>query len=172
MDIRTANNYVVLADGGGNRQLSMYEGGTLALDSAVPNAGTGITFPADATVNPSANANTLDDYEEGTFAGGSITGVNLTSLSLNYGYYTKVGRLVTLNFSINATVTSSNTLTYVALSPPFNPSDATVGSGFFTNNVRVGVSEITGTTLYVFFPAASSPVAGAEIIKASITYTF
>ena len=170
LDIRTLSNYAVISDGDGNRQITMKEGQTLALDSAVPNAGTGITFPA--TQSASSNANTLDDYEEGTFAGGSITGVNLTSLSLNYGYYTKVGRLVTLNFSINATVTSSNTLTYVALSPPFNPSDATVGSGFLTSNVRVGVSEITGTTLYVFFPAASSPVAGAEIIKASITYTF
>jgi hypothetical protein len=170
LDIRTVSNYVVLADGDGNRQITMKEGQTLALDSAVPNAGTGITFPA--TQSASTDANTLDDYEEGTFTGGSITGVNLTSLSLNYGSYTKVGRLVTLNFSINATVTSSNTLTYVALSPPFNPSVSTTGSGFLSNNVRVGVSEISGTTVYVFFPAASEPVAGAEIIKASITYTF
>lgn len=56
-----------------------------------------IAFPA--TAAPSANANTLDDYEEGTwtpgisFAGGT-TGITYTSQA---GTYTKVGNLVTIN---------------------------------------------------------------------------
>jgi hypothetical protein len=144
---------------------------TISVGNATPStSGAGITFPA--TLDPSSDANTLDDYEEGTFNGGSITGVNLTGLSLNYGYYTKIGRLVTLNFSINATVTTSNTLTYVALSAPFAASVGTAGSGFLNNNVRDGFVQITSTTTYVFFPAASEPVAGSEIIIASVTYTF
>jgi len=53
-------------------------------------SGTGITFPA--TQSASSDANTLDDYEEGTFtitvtAGGTFT-------SLNEGRYTKIGRQV------------------------------------------------------------------------------
>jgi hypothetical protein len=54
-----------------------------------------IVFPA--TQNASADANTLDDYEEGTFTptlqfGGSTTGITYSSTRL--GSYTKVGRMV------------------------------------------------------------------------------
>ena len=95
LDIRTVSNYVVLADGSGNRQITMKEGQTLALDSAVPNAGTGITFPA--TQSASSNANTLDDYEEGTWTpsiGGTATYSN------QIGLYTKVGKVVSIQFII------------------------------------------------------------------------
>ena len=56
-----------------------------------------IKFPA--TQNASSNANTLDDYEEGTWTmsitfGGGSTG---QTYDYNTGSYTKVGRLVTLN---------------------------------------------------------------------------
>ena len=144
-------------------------GSTLSLGGTtiIPAVGQ-YAFPA--TQNANADANTLDDYEEGTFAGGSITGVNLTSLTLGYGYYTKIGRLVTLNFSINATVTTSNILTYVNLAAPFAAGATTTGSGFLNNNVKVGVSQLASSSLYVFFPAASAVVAGAEVIQASISY--
>jgi len=95
LDMRTTSNYVVLSDGDGNRQITMKEGQTLALDSAVPNSGTGITFPA--TQSASSNANTLDDYEEGTWTPiivGATTAGTGTYSSQN-GRYTKVGNMVT-----------------------------------------------------------------------------
>lgn len=50
----------------------------------------GITFPA--TQNASSNANTLDDYEEGSWTPTtSASGVTLTNFN---SYYTKIGRLV------------------------------------------------------------------------------
>jgi hypothetical protein len=49
-----------------------------------------IVFPA--TQNPSGNANTLDDYEEGTWSP-QITGWSGT-YSAQFGHYTKVGNLV------------------------------------------------------------------------------
>ena len=53
-----------------------------------------ITFPATAV--PSSNANTLDDYEEGTFtptvAGASSAGT--ANYSLQEGYYVKIGGFV------------------------------------------------------------------------------
>jgi hypothetical protein len=65
--------------------------------------GIGITFPA--TQSASSNANTLDDYEEGTWTP-TITGLT-TSPTVTYnqrnGYYTKVGRLVTITFRIQTT---------------------------------------------------------------------
>ena len=111
LDIRTASNYAVISDGDGNRLLSTANGQTLALDSAVPNSGTGITFPADATANPSANANTLDDYEEGTWTPVISSGGTLTSYTSS-GRYTKIGRSVTVTFiaEIVTTGTASGTM--------------------------------------------------------------
>jgi hypothetical protein len=55
--------------------------------------GVGITFPTTAISHSSSNANTLDDYEEGTWTpsiGGNAT------YTVQVGQYTKVGRLVTI----------------------------------------------------------------------------
>lgn len=61
----------------------------------------GITFP-DVQV-PSANANTLDDYEEGSFTptifGSTTAGV--TTYTGQVGRYTKVGRLVTISIEVS-----------------------------------------------------------------------
>ena len=69
---------------------------TISVGNATPStSGAGITFPA--TQSASSDANTLDDYEEGTFtpvvtassdggAGGTYT--------LQLGYYTKIGNCV------------------------------------------------------------------------------
>jgi hypothetical protein len=129
--------------------------------------GGGIQFPA--TQVASANANTLDDYEEGTWTP-TISGVNLTGLTWGSGFYTKVGRLVTLIGSATVTVTSSNVLTYLTMSAPFTAGAAGIGSAFLNDNVKSGTSQISGTSVYAFFPAASAPVAGAEVIQLSITY--
>lgn len=66
-----------------------------------------ITFPA--TQVPSANPNTLDDYEEGTWTpniGGTAT------YSLQAGYYTKIGRTVFIygRIDINVIGTGSSTV--------------------------------------------------------------
>ena len=127
-----------------------------------------ITFPA--TQSASTDANTLDDYEEGTWSG-SLTGVNLTGLSLASAKYTKVGRLVTLTAAVSCTVTSSNVLTYVTIvGYPFAPTNETIGSALLNTNVRCGTSQIAGVSVYAFFPAASAPVAGSETIWINISY--
>ncbi len=72
--------------------------GLLNLSSA--NAGQ-IRFPA--TQNPSADANTLDDYEEGVFTPVitfSTPGNLSVSYSIQTGQYTKIGKSVTCNFTI------------------------------------------------------------------------
>ena len=50
-----------------------------------------IAFPA--TANPSADANTLDDYEEGTWTP-TLSNFTVTGALTVTGYYTKVGRFV------------------------------------------------------------------------------
>lgn len=60
-------------------------------------ANSGISFPA--TQNPSSDANTLDDYEEGTWTplystvGGDYTGISYNTAS---GNYVKIGKQVTV----------------------------------------------------------------------------
>ena len=71
---------------------------TIGVGDATPaNSGAGITFPADATVSASSNANTLDDYEEGTWTP-ELTFATPGSVSVGYsgreGFYTKIGNLV------------------------------------------------------------------------------
>jgi hypothetical protein len=77
-------------------RLRLNTDGTLILRGGSTSAtGTGITFPA--TQSASSNANTLDDYEEGSFTPtwtGSSSGSVTTGQLL--GQYTKVGNLVTV----------------------------------------------------------------------------
>jgi hypothetical protein len=70
--------------------------GTGLLDLSGASAGQ-IKFPA--SQNASANANTLDDYEEGTWTPTDGSGAGL-SFTNNYGWYTKVGQLVTAAFNL------------------------------------------------------------------------
>jgi len=74
---------------------------TISVGDAAPStSGAGITFPA--TQSASSNANTLDDYEEGTFTPTVIgtTTAGTASYSYNSGSYTKIGNLVTISFYI------------------------------------------------------------------------
>jgi hypothetical protein len=59
----------------------------------------GITFPA--SVSASSNANTLDDYEEGTWTpvDGSGAGLTLTTGASN-AFYVKIGSLVLASFRV------------------------------------------------------------------------
>ena len=77
--------------------------------SNVIEVASGIQFPA--TQVASANANTLDDYEEGTWTmgitfGGASVGV---TYSQNTGTYTKIGRKVTVNGRLSLTSKGSST---------------------------------------------------------------
>jgi hypothetical protein len=80
----------------GNRTAQV--GFTFGVGDATPaTTGAGITFPA--TQSASSDANTLDDYEEGTFT--PNVGGTATYASDNYGLYTKIGNVVTCQFRIS-----------------------------------------------------------------------
>lgn len=65
-----------------------------------------IAFPS--TQNPSADANTLDDYEEGTWTPADGSGAGL-SLTVTAATYTKIGRLVHFQFFVTYPVTANGT---------------------------------------------------------------
>jgi hypothetical protein len=88
-------------------QLQVQYQNTVALRGAAPQSGTGITFPA--TQSASSNANTLDDYEEGSWT--PVVGGTATYIAQS-GTYVKIGRFVYVDFllRINAIGTGSSTI--------------------------------------------------------------
>jgi hypothetical protein len=67
--------------------------------------GTGIAFPA--TQSASSDANTLDDYEEGTFTPSFTFSSGSVTYSTQTGAYTKIGRLVNCTIAFGLSGTSS-----------------------------------------------------------------
>jgi hypothetical protein len=80
----------------------------------ISGAGAGqIVFPA--TKNASANANTLDDYQEGSFTG---TGTGFTTSPTCTIYYTIVGNSVTMDISGAGISATSNATTFTITGMP------------------------------------------------------
>lgn len=140
-------------------------GGTPTISSAVTFTGGQLAFPA--TQSASAGANTLDDYEEGTWTpsvGGTAT------YSTQEGNYTKVGRLVCLNgyIVINTIGTGS---TSVISGLPFAVVGNTAFSVARSANLALSVVSLAGyaantfsnITLYSRTAAATSDGANAVL---------
>jgi hypothetical protein len=83
----------------------------IGIGGATPTtSGSGITFPT--TQSASSNANTLDDYEEGTWTpiDASSSGLTFTGVS---AYYTKIGNMVFATFELVYPATSSSALNII-----------------------------------------------------------
>jgi hypothetical protein len=85
--------------------------------------GTGITFPA--TQSASTDANTLDDYEEGTWTPTITASVSnpTASYQLQVGYYTKIGRQVFVQGILILTAYSGGSGDVRISSLPFTAAD-------------------------------------------------
>jgi hypothetical protein len=101
-------------------------------------SGAGITFPA--TQSASSNANTLDDYEEGTWTPSIVGSTSQSGQVYNTqdGRYTKIGRQVTVMFNIILSTEGTFSGSFLLLSGlPFTiaaaPQTVNGGSLYFTN---------------------------------------
>jgi hypothetical protein len=112
---------------------------TMGVGGATPAAsGAGITFPA--TQSASTDANTLDDYEEGTWTptafGSSTTGT--TTYSDRAGFYTKIGNQVTASFYVDwSALTGTGALRFGGI--PFtvkNISNINITGSVMTTNLN------------------------------------
>lgn len=107
---------------------------TIGVGNATPSAsGAGITFPA--TQSASSDANTLDDYEEGTFT----PTWNGGSLSVTYCAYRKIGSFVYALYDITLGSSASGTTSAITLPFPVNP------SVFYTGVFNYNDASITQT---------------------------
>jgi hypothetical protein len=102
---------------------------TVSVGDATPSAsGAGITFPA--TQSASSDANTLDDYEEGTFTA-SLEGVtsNPTIPVTATGRYTKIGNIVHVNIIFNDVITTGASGAVIVKGLPFTAASTAVDIG-------------------------------------------
>jgi hypothetical protein len=125
---------------------------TIGVGGATPaTSGAGITFPA--TQSASSNANTLDDYEEGTWTpnlafGGSSTGITYTE---QLGLYVKIGQFCWLQVTVSLTSKGSATGLFSITNIPFTSSSVNGhrggGSfGYFADMAGVnGIPVVYGT---------------------------
>lgn len=141
-----------------------------------------IKFPA--TQNPSADANTLDDYEENTWTpgisfDGGTTGITYGAQS---GSYTKIGRMVYCFFSFRLTSKGSSTGDAAITGLPFTVNAAIQGTGVFSEiglltGVYTATARPTGgaTTALMRYLNAASPTIYSNIddtfIDGSGTFT-
>lgn len=73
---------------------------TISVGNATPaTTGAGVTFPA--TQSASSNANTLDDYEEGTWTPNISSNNGAGTFVTKVGSYVKIGRQVTIWFVVD-----------------------------------------------------------------------
>ena len=142
----------------------------IAIGGTLVNTGL-ITASAGVAIGGTGAANTLDDYEEGTWtpsvSAGAISGTSITYS----GTYTKVGRSLLLNFKAHSTSGDINVSSYVALSGvPFTIlSDRDGTSTVLTEDIdqfdRQGFAQVQGTVLYLSNCGSSS---GTGSLKVSV----
>ena len=121
---------------------SLSNANTIALLSGTSTAGTGIAFPATASL--SSNANTLDDYEEGTWTpgirfGGGTTGITYDAGSQS-GVYTKIGNVVTCTGTFSLSSKGSSTGTAQVTGLPFTAKLNSVGPNYIPSIFALAVT--------------------------------
>jgi hypothetical protein len=120
--------------------------GTISVGNATPStSGAGITFPA--AQSASSDANTLDDYEEGTWTPTDNSGAGLTFTNPR-GVYTKVGRVVTAHF--NLTFPSTASADNITISLPFTSANL-FGGGTYGNAGCISYTNGSGTDFQTLF---------------------
>jgi hypothetical protein len=176
---------IYMSEGSGNWRELCY----MPVNTQLTNSG--VKFAA--TQAASSDANTLDDYEEGTWTP-TLTFSTAGDLSVTYsvqaGAYTKVGNVVTVSANI---VTSAFTHTTAASNCrvtglPFTASatgraiGAVLFQGITNANLTQLVAQVENSTDYVEFlgsksatnsvtiAAADMPTGGSVILRFSVTY--
>ena len=137
----SATNVAMVLDSAGT--VKAYS--TIGVGNTTPAAsGAGITFPA--TASASSDANTLDDYEEGTWTP-TLTSFGGTNLAAT-GYYTKIGRIVNWSVDITGTNVTSTANTSNFTMPFAAPSIPLMGTcvAASSSTVSYGVGVAGGTT--------------------------
>ena len=169
------SNFATISRDGTNNSLSI---GTVSA----------ITFPA--TQVASAGANTLDDYEEGTWTP-TMTNVTTYNTSNTSGRYIKIGKLVFINGNIDASaynnLTSANVYignfpftidNYSEVYPQgvvfqvfgFNQANANIVMQCTKNNTEAALYTVAPSTGQNYTNINSQTIGGTAIFEFSVVY--
>jgi len=149
---------------------------TIGVGGATPStSGSGVTFPA--TASASSDANTLDDYEEGTWSPIITDGTNDATMDggRNTGGYTKIGNLVTVCGYIGTTSLGSVSgsismkgLPFTVASGNSNYSSCALGHG---ENLAISANQVVcgfvGVNSTIFYLQLWDTAAGTTSMQAS-----
>jgi hypothetical protein len=148
---------------------------TMGVGGATPSgSGSGITFPA--TQSASTNANTLDDYEEGTWTPGVSSLGNLTGTpSYQSALYTKIGNKCFMEANVNGlSVTTPNVRTNFTVNFPFSAVSAyaVTGTGVSNNASGLGGFLATNTAFStIYWETGTIIPSGAQSFQIGIWIT-
>lgn len=153
---RPTTDTIALTEGGvegmrlnssGNVQFA----GNIGLGGTTPTtSGTGITFPA--TLSASTDANTLDDYEEGTWTPSWSATSGSMSYSKQQGFYIKIGRVVHAHCHIITTANNSLSGTVQLNGLPFTNQNSFPAGSMFVENVNIAAN----TTFFAYVEPSQS----------------
>ncbi len=150
------------------QSLSLGKGTSLALEGATSQSGTGITFPA--TQSASSDANTLDDYEEGTWTPNQGAGLTVVGAFTSSGTYTKVGNLVTLYGKVNgATSVFCSANGALSTNLPFTSTASSLAIGGLINGAVTTVTDCYVAPSQATAISATTTAASTSIYF-SVTY--
>lgn len=138
-----------------------------------------IKFPA--TQNPSSDANTLDDYEEGTFTPtvSFATTTGTIAYTAQQGKYVKIGKLVTVFWKITFSQTGSSGFVKLGGFPFTVQGNPSASGATYTSNL----TSVTGTPiaradngntfayLYQIVNGSASPIGNSNIVSSDIEFT-
>jgi hypothetical protein len=132
---------------------------TIGVGAATPStSGAGITFPA--TQSASSDANTLDDYEEGTWTptfGGSGSDPTSVSYNTQEGTYTKIGNRVFVEFFLSFTTFTGGSNAVAIKGLPFT------GSGNGDGAMKIENVSFTAGKTYLVGTISASAVSPQQV---------
>lgn len=128
----------------------------------------GLTFPA--TQSACSNANTLDDYEEGTWTPADNSGASL-SLTVTNCKYQKIGNRVTLSGTITYPSTANGSNTTITL--PITASATTGNSVSIVTDAGVAIGVLilgssSTSSLFLKNPTSAAAITNAQMSTKSI----
>ena len=129
--------------------------------------GVGVAFPA--TQVASSDANTLDDYEEGTWTPTDASGASL-SITFNNATYTKIGRQVFVRCStIVYPVTANGSSASIGGLPFTNAAGESASSALVSANAFANRALVVSSASTIFIYATASSSASTNVQLSAVT---
>jgi hypothetical protein len=160
--ITTADNTGILQLKSAGTTVSTVNAYGIGLGTGVPSSGIGITFPA--TQSASSDANTLDDYEEGTWTPVDGSGASLSFTSVS-GTYIKIGRTVTCLFDLTYPSTANSSQAVIG-GLPFSGTRGSMITSYSFTLTFVPLGDIGGT-LCNLYGKGSNP--GSAVLNSDMS---